>query len=586
MPGKKTEMVQAGLRSRGEHRRSRGRPQSRRRRERAASRVVCASAAGPPKRARASQSVNAATATIEEATQPESHANSAVTIARTVACVGAHVENVLDGCGIHMCNHMLNAILLTLRSECATENDACTLTLAVLRWGSARLPSPGPNVYCCTTAVTTLGRAGDVDSAEWVFNDMLERGVQPNVKAYTALIWAFASAGRCNDALDLREVMHERGIQPNERTYNALISCCARARRHREAWQLLHHMHSVGLMPNVHCLVSLVDACAKAGDSAGASAAFEKIESSGFSLNPHAVAALAKAYTISRDAASLRHMLLRIQSNELPADTPAMNALLDGFAETGKASLAAQAFGEMRWRGLTQDAISFNCLMRALLKKNKCADALAAWDFMYKQGIECNANTLSVVLGACLRVGRGEEAERAYILMVHEQGVEPDQLTRAQLVAAMCTQGRPEDALREAWETKSTFDTRSRERIVRALVDADSLDGAMRVLTWAPAHTSLSVLSWVGSKLCAEARQREVVDVLLGIIPSAVPSVCGEGEPAEDARTDTAASLVAEIAGTGDAQCIAHAFAKLRELGMSITPPTANRVRELLLQNV
>jgi len=508
-------------------------------------------------------------------------------ISRELVLAGeASAERVLTQARVPVCAYMLNSVLIHTRELSTSAFSAVSLTLALLHWAEHSLPSPAPNVVCCTSAITTLGRFGDPDSALSVFERMLARGVQPNVQVYTALIWAFASAGRCNDVLSLRSRMEADGIGPNERTYNALISCCAKARRKVEAWDLLRHMRSVGLSPNVHCLVSLIDACAKAGDVSGASAAFDLIENSGFSINPHAVAALAKAYAISQDAGSLQKMLNRIQADELPADTAAMNAILDGFAETGKASLAAQAFGAMRWRGIEQDCISFNCLMRALIKKDKCADALAAWDFMYKQGVKCNFKTLSIVMAACLRSGRGAEAEQAYIAMVEEQNVQSDQLVRGQLVAALCLQGRTEDALREAELTKTWFDLRSRDRIVRAFVNADALDYATEVVSWSPSETSLAALRWLSSKLCMTKRQREAVDVLDAVLKAGDGRRQEVGSDAgEEAKTNAAASVVADIAATGDSWSIALAFSKLRYSDISVGPEMSNRVRELLLQS-
>lgn len=70
------------------------------------------------------------------------------------------------------------------------------------------------------------GKAGQVEEALAVYEDMAARGCERNVITYSSLISACERAGRCDLALRLFLEMQAQGIRPNVVTYNGIIGAC------------------------------------------------------------------------------------------------------------------------------------------------------------------------------------------------------------------------------------------------------------------------------------------------------------------------------------------------------------------------
>ena len=72
---------------------------------------------------------------------------------------------------------------------------------------------------------------------------MRDIGLVPNIATFTALVDGAARAGRIDDALALMDDMRQNGVAPNTATYTCVIDGCGRAARlelwlRLRSWQL------------------------------------------------------------------------------------------------------------------------------------------------------------------------------------------------------------------------------------------------------------------------------------------------------------------------------------------------------------
>ena len=87
-----------------------------------------------------------------------------------------------------------------------------------------------------------LGAVGKWQDACVVRADMAAAGVPMNVVTWTSLIGACKKAGLVEKAFQLLEEMREDGLQPDTVTYNLLIDVCAEAGQQERAFALLEEM--------------------------------------------------------------------------------------------------------------------------------------------------------------------------------------------------------------------------------------------------------------------------------------------------------------------------------------------------------
>ncbi|URD80744.1 PPR repeat [Musa troglodytarum] len=84
-----------------------------------------------------------------------------------------------------------------------------------------------PDSWSYTAMINIYGSGGKPDRAVKMFEEMLEKGVEPNVMSCTCLIRCLGKAGRIGDAVRVFETAMERGIRPDDRLCGCLLSVAA-----------------------------------------------------------------------------------------------------------------------------------------------------------------------------------------------------------------------------------------------------------------------------------------------------------------------------------------------------------------------
>lgn len=74
---------------------------------------------------------------------------------------------------------------------------------------------------------------------------MSDVGVSPNVVSYTPLLDRLGRAGFLDQAVELFDEMRAQGIQPNVMSYTALIGACRVAGEPERGWVLFSEMTTV-----------------------------------------------------------------------------------------------------------------------------------------------------------------------------------------------------------------------------------------------------------------------------------------------------------------------------------------------------
>lgn len=87
-----------------------------------------------------------------------------------------------------------------------------------------------------------FGDAGDQDGMLYVRDEMKRLEIVPNVVVYNTLINGFGRAGRVNIAKDLFEEMCQLGVNPNARTLTAILRIYGKYKRNQDAMDVWARM--------------------------------------------------------------------------------------------------------------------------------------------------------------------------------------------------------------------------------------------------------------------------------------------------------------------------------------------------------
>ncbi|KAI9154027.1 hypothetical protein LWI28_020093 [Acer negundo] len=115
-----------------------------------------------------------------------------------------------------------------------------------------------------TAIISAYAAHGDADMAFFLFNEMLNNGIQPDPVTFTAVLAACAHSGLVDKAREIFDSMSaEYGIQPSVEHYACMVGVLSRARRLSEAAEFISNMP---IEPSAKVWGALLNGASVSGD--------------------------------------------------------------------------------------------------------------------------------------------------------------------------------------------------------------------------------------------------------------------------------------------------------------------------------
>ncbi|CAI9281059.1 unnamed protein product [Lactuca saligna] len=140
----------------------------------------------------------------------------------------------------------------------------------------------------CTTLCSLLlgnqnsfGRAGRVDEAIKIFDELENSNCKPDIISYNSLINCLGKNGDVDEAYMRCKEMEEKGLNPDVVTYSTLIECFGKSDKVEMACRLFDEMLSEGCCPNIVTYNILLDCLERSGRTAEAVDLYAKIKEQG-----------------------------------------------------------------------------------------------------------------------------------------------------------------------------------------------------------------------------------------------------------------------------------------------------------------
>ncbi|KAF7058633.1 hypothetical protein CFC21_065647 [Triticum aestivum] len=233
------------------------------------------------------------------------------------------------------------------------------------------------------------------ENAQKLFDEMVERGVEPDVPAYNALIDALCRGGDIARAQEhLKDMQQSRGLVPDAATYGPFLRAACASKDARDALRVLDRMRMHDLTPNVFTYNAIIRLLCELGE-------------------------IEEAYNILGEI---------ITRGEKP-DVWTYNTLLNAHCKKNEVNKSLRLIARMDKGLCVPDRHSYNMLLKMLIGVGRIDKAVEVWDGMETRGFHPGAATYAVMIhGLSCKKGRLEEACGYFVMMVDE-GIPPYQAT-------------------------------------------------------------------------------------------------------------------------------------------------------------
>ncbi|XP_073098671.1 uncharacterized protein [Elaeis guineensis] len=295
-----------------------------------------------------------------------------------------------------------------------------------------------PDRVTYLTLIAGLCRAGRIEEAWGVLDQMLEERLMPTVEAYTCIVHGYCSAGRIEEAKRLMGTMEALGCRPDVVTYSILVEALCRTAEFEEVEKILRESASKGWKPNAITYNIYMNGLCKAGKVDEAFQLFEVMRKRG--LCPDAITLNILFDCLCRDSKvwEAKSLLERNAELEWDVDVFFYNTLMSRLCELGEWISVLKLLTDLVKKGIGPDACTFTIVIRSLCRAGKLRKAKC---IMSSRGFGADVVAYNTLLHRFYMAGEFNEVQRLYVNMVLEDIV-PNKFTYGIMIDSFCREGR------------------------------------------------------------------------------------------------------------------------------------------------
>lgn len=316
-------------------------------------------------------------------------------------------------------------------------------------------------VILYNVTLKVLRKCRDLNGAEKLFEDMLQRGVKPDNFTFSTIVSCARLCSLPNKAVEWFEKMPAFGCNPDEVTYSAMIDAYGRAgnvdkalslydRARTEKWRIdavtfstlikiysksgnfdgclnvYEEMKALGVKPNLVIYNTLIDAMGRAKRPWQAKNLFKEMTNTGILPNWWTYASLLRAFCRARYGEDAVSLYRQMKEKGLELNVILYNSLLAVCADVGYTEDAVEIYQDMKSTGTCEpDSWTFSSLITVYSCSGQVADAEATVNEMLESGYEPNIFVLTSLIQCYGKANRTDDVVRTYNRL-SELGISPD----------------------------------------------------------------------------------------------------------------------------------------------------------------
>ncbi|XP_071725133.1 pentatricopeptide repeat-containing protein At4g16390, chloroplastic [Rutidosis leptorrhynchoides] len=312
------------------------------------------------------------------------------------------VFDVLIGLGSNM---IMQDAVVVINNMMNREN-----ALLVLKYFEETMKLTG-EVILYNVTLKVFRKNKDLEGAEKLFDQMLQRGIKPDNVTFSTIISAARMSGLPGKAVEWFEKMPSFGCDPDDVTYSAII-----------------------------------DAYGRSGNVDKAMSFYDRARAEKWRLDPVTFSTVIRIYGMSGNYDGCLNVHEEMKALGVKPTLVTYNTLLDAMGRAKRPWQAKSIYKEMIDNGLTPSWVTYVALLRAYCKARYGEDALSLYKEMKEKGLELNAILYNTVLSMCADVGFTDEALEIYEDMKNSESCKPDSFTFSSLITIYSCCGKVSEA--------------------------------------------------------------------------------------------------------------------------------------------
>ncbi|KAH7444510.1 hypothetical protein KP509_02G080300 [Ceratopteris richardii] len=276
--------------------------------------------------------------------------------------------------------------------------------------------------------VEMYGKCERPTEAQCVFSSLPEK----NVYSWNALITVYNGAGLGCQALIIYENMLEKGVEPDTATFSCALAACASLEALKEGMILHDQIFQLNFLSDAVIVSALLDMYAKCGDLKSAKKVFDtsqvkdsrmwstlisnyaqhghglpaleafvKMQREGLKANETTLASALKACSLIKEVTLGKIIHDQIVRSGFESGDFICNTLVGMYAKCGNLKEASKLFETLS----NLDTVSWNAMIVGTVHHGHYQDAIDLFDKMQQKGLIPDRVTFSCILKACSGLG-------------------------------------------------------------------------------------------------------------------------------------------------------------------------------------
>jgi pentatricopeptide repeat protein len=270
-----------------------------------------------------------------------------------------------------------------------------------------------PDTVTHNILVDGLCRTKEVDKGREVLRRLQRDGVcMANVVTYTSVISGYCKAGRMEDATSVYNDMIDCGTTPNTVTHNVLINGYGKVGDMESAERVYQQMILRRCPPDVVTFSSLIDGYCRRGQLAGVMGVWNKMAQ--FHIQPNLYTFSITIHSLCRQSRSEEAIdLLRELSKRVDIAPQAFiyNPLVDILCKRGKLDEANLIVTDMQEKGCHPDKYTYTILIIGHCMKGRISEAVSLFHKMAETGCYPDNITVNSFISCLLKAGMPNEID-------------------------------------------------------------------------------------------------------------------------------------------------------------------------------
>jgi len=282
----------------------------------------------------------------------------------------------------------------------------------VLRYVQSK-SRPTREVILYNVTLKVFRKCKDLDGAEKVFAEMLQRGVKPDNFTFSTIISCARSCYLPNKAVEWFEKMPLFGCEPDDVTYSVMI-----------------------------------DSYGKAGDMDMALNLYDRARTEKWRIEPVTFSTLIKMYGVAGNYDGCLNVYEEMKALGVKPNLVLYNTILDAMGRAKRPWQVRTIYKEMISNDILPNRATYASLLHALCRARFREDAIVVYREMKEKGMNLNTHLYNSLLAMCADVGYTDLGFEIFEDMKSSDTCSPDSWTFSSLITIYSCTGRVSEAER------------------------------------------------------------------------------------------------------------------------------------------